>query len=642
MDSASASSVQAYQESNTIKLEWTLRGLKALFESSKGEAKSKVTKSVRFGGGKWQVLFYANSGTVNADGHGFISLYLACEPTAAEKEDAIDGKWVRQGVYRFGFELRNLQRTLVFNCKEAHDHSFSHSTQNWGWAQFARRDLVYFQTNSVRQQDALLIICNITSSPSPPAALPAIPRQPVPRDLLDAMGGLLDDPVYSDVEFILPRRGRSLKDARRIYAARALLQRVPYFHSMFHSGFAEAAPSDETAADLPPSPEPHTVAHFLDSDDEDDGIDADEDAETGDDSSDTTEVTEPPERDSDDTSTHKGWSVVPPDAHEDAELRTAGGNQIGGMASELSSPMSAASSMFDATREDADHVGERAVARHVHAETSHPSSLRAGREEFMRIDSASESSAFSVTTASTSPATHVDVGTRMAHERLSKSSEKHQADALVPGPRKTRVLVRDVPYATYRAVLYYIYTDAITFAPLASSFGHATSPESDGTTDTRPRSRKEWLAQWEERHALADAPRHKPKPCSAKAVYRLADRLDLPELKARAFRHIVRSLSVENVVYEVFSPFAAAFADVRKVMIRYFLDNWAAIRGSGAMRSVWAQIRLGRHPGFEEVWPVIALNLEYHARPGDGEGGQEVGEGGPVAAGAVVHEGDAA
>ena len=62
------------------------------------------------------------------------------------------------------------------------------------------------------------------------------------------------------------------------------------------------------------------------------------------------------------------------------------------------------------------------------------------------------------------------------------------------------------------------------------------------------------------------------------------------------------------------------------------------------MRHVWAQIRTGRHPGFEEgarmeggyrlyiektndllyvVWPVIALNLDFKSRPGDGATGDE-------------------
>ena len=45
-----------YSESSSITFEWTLRGLKSLFDSTKGDKKSKVTKSIRFGGNRWQVL----------------------------------------------------------------------------------------------------------------------------------------------------------------------------------------------------------------------------------------------------------------------------------------------------------------------------------------------------------------------------------------------------------------------------------------------------------------------------------------------------------------------------------------------------------------------------------------------------------
>jgi hypothetical protein len=43
------------QESVAIKFEWTVRDLQKLFDLTKGEAKSKVTKSAKFGGGRWQV-----------------------------------------------------------------------------------------------------------------------------------------------------------------------------------------------------------------------------------------------------------------------------------------------------------------------------------------------------------------------------------------------------------------------------------------------------------------------------------------------------------------------------------------------------------------------------------------------------------
>ena len=44
--------------------------------------------------------------------------------------------------------------------------------------------------------------------------------------------------------------------------------------------------------------------------------------------------------------------------------------------------------------------------------------------------------------------------------------------------------------------------------------------------------------------------------------------------------------------------------------MEFFLEHWSKIRGSDTMRNVWQQIRLGRHPGFEEgmrisLWIVV-------------------------------------
>ncbi len=127
-----------------------------------------------------------------------------------------------------------MQKTVLFNSKEAHDHSFSykvciacyafkhnsksttllvldrHSTGDGRLiltisyhaagltlescrAQFARRDAIYYNSNTVRLQDAILIICSITSTPTVPLVLPVIARQVVPKELLDVVGGLLDE-----------------------------------------------------------------------------------------------------------------------------------------------------------------------------------------------------------------------------------------------------------------------------------------------------------------------------------------------------------------------------------------------------------------------------------------------------------------
>jgi hypothetical protein len=97
-------------------------------------------------------------------------------------------------------------------------------------AQFARRDYVYYHSIPVKEADAFLIICTITSSPQPPIQPPTAPAQLVPKDFLERVGTLLDDPLYSDVEFVLPRRSRP-GEKRTIYANRKILERADYFQT---------------------------------------------------------------------------------------------------------------------------------------------------------------------------------------------------------------------------------------------------------------------------------------------------------------------------------------------------------------------------------------------------------------------------
>ena len=96
-------------------------------------------------------------------------------------------------------------------------------------AQFARRDAVYYQSMPVKAQDTFVITCTITSSPTKPSSS-LQPRQPVPKSLLDTVGSLLDDPLYSDVCFTIPGRDQSLQ-SRKIWASKRLLQRAEYFRT---------------------------------------------------------------------------------------------------------------------------------------------------------------------------------------------------------------------------------------------------------------------------------------------------------------------------------------------------------------------------------------------------------------------------
>lgn len=169
---------------------------------------------------------------------------------------------MRKGTFRFTFEIHDINRKDLFNVKEASNHSFSYKVGlgqvqcfastlrsfidcklglvyrllprmrhvlSLYRAQFARRDFLYYDKAKVRQQDAFIITCTITGSPAVPTPPPTVPRLPVPKDLIDSFGALLDDPVYSDVEFVLPRRNGSLRSSKRIFAMKKILKRHDYF-----------------------------------------------------------------------------------------------------------------------------------------------------------------------------------------------------------------------------------------------------------------------------------------------------------------------------------------------------------------------------------------------------------------------------
>ncbi|EKM79382.1 hypothetical protein AGABI1DRAFT_128536 [Agaricus bisporus var. burnettii JB137-S8] len=542
-------------ESSALTFEWPIRNLKLLFDSTKGDTKSKALKSPKFGGGRWQILFYANAGTSKetsgSESSGYVSLFLACEPTVGEKEAALkdSGRWVREGVYKFCFELR--KQNILHNLKEASNHTFSYKTANWGWAQFARRDSVYYQSISAKSQDAFVIVCTITSTSSPTTLLPSGSNLSVPKTLIDTVGSLLDDPLYSDVEFVIMRHTRNSQNARRIWASRKMLQRAEHFNDMLGTNFAEGTmdnalrtprPAKQALANSSSQSENGIYSEeYIDSDDEDDYSDGSDD-------------------DDDDVS-----------------------------------------SQMDTTDNEFAHV--------LGPQDDDPCLLP---EVNVQDEGGNQPSLDSQSTL---------------HSVSSLGFSAADGGGLVRQKNKSHltVVIKDVAYNTYRALLYYLYTDNIVFAPLASSFNSSRlamssltrpSPSSPSTeappaaakkgvyTDSAT-SRKDWIKEWMKHN------QGRPAPCSAKAIYREADRLDLRDLKARAAQHIFKSLTVENIAYEVFSPFASTFEEIRKVEIEFFLKHWQEIRTSDAMKNVWQQIRIGRHPGFEEVWPAIAMNLEF-------------------------------
>lgn len=101
------------------------------------------------------------------------------------------------------------------------------------------------------------------------------------------------------------------------------------------------------------------------------------------------------------------------------------------------------------------------------------------------------------------------------------------------GPQKTKIVIRDAAFRTWYALVYYLYTDVIVFAPLASSFinksdavdaatGSGRSKQADENQILKGiKGRKQWLETWMTERAEGSL--QEPIPCSAKAIYRLAD-----------------------------------------------------------------------------------------------------------------------
>jgi hypothetical protein len=79
--------------------------------------------------------------------------------------------------------------------------------------------------------DAVLFVCTIVYSPTPPTP-PPVPRLLIPPDLVTAYASLFDDPEYSDVVFrIRPANKPRIKE-RKLYAIKKVLAgRCEYFEA---------------------------------------------------------------------------------------------------------------------------------------------------------------------------------------------------------------------------------------------------------------------------------------------------------------------------------------------------------------------------------------------------------------------------
>ncbi|KAG2366325.1 hypothetical protein BDR07DRAFT_1480190 [Suillus spraguei] len=108
-----------------------------------------------------------------------------------------------------------------------------------------------------------------------------------------------------------------------------------------------------------------------------------------------------------------------------------------------------------------------------------------------------------------------------------------------------RVLVTDTAFNTWQALLDYLYTDEIVFAPLRSQASKSAR-----------------------RRSLGKAP-----PCSPKSMYRLACKIKDDKLQAKALAAIRSSLTEHNVLQELSSSLTSRFPTILDMEIEILFQN---------------------------------------------------------------------
>jgi len=172
--------------------------------------------------------------------------------------------------------------------------------------------------------------------------------------------------------------------------------------------------------------------------------------------------------------------------------------------------------------------------------------------------------------------------------------------------RKYKIVrVTNVAYRTYRALLYYLHTGSISFAPLTSTYN---VERANAAAETRTGDFPSRLIFCNENAVVASsthftAPDRDIQWTSAKSMYRLCDMLDISEVKTAAVQYIKDSLTPDNVIPEIFSVFASKYDEIYKAELDYVKTRWAEIRSSSHFKkSVGDLFSHGQDPLTTKTW----------------------------------------
>jgi hypothetical protein len=155
--------------------------------------------------------------------------------------------------------------------------------------------------------------------------------------------------------------------------------------------------------------------------------------------------------------------------------------------------------------------------------------------------------------------------------------------------------VRETAYSTMNAVLLYLATGHIEFAPLNSLLETRSQGNSGG--------RRTLLDKHVSKHPTL------PPPVSPKSVYRLAHLLQREELQQLALDSLSSGLSIEGARRELFSLVSIAYADVRKIILDYVVKNWEKVQASESWNELSEKAMAGEIEGAAQISFVLLRAL---------------------------------
>ncbi|GAA5906107.1 hypothetical protein JCM5296_001048 [Sporobolomyces johnsonii] len=171
----------------------------------------------------------------------------------------------------------------------------------------------------------------------------------------------------------------------------------------------------------------------------------------------------------------------------------------------------------------------------------------------------------------------LEVGPKVKSKKGEKPGEHEEQDqnkeSIDSAPFKT-VPVVDTAYTTYFAVLVWIATGYIRFAPLRSKF----------TSDAR--GAEQARAAEIDKMLFSHSDLQLPPPASPKSVYRLAHLLELPELLQLAFDNYKSQISAANVAYELYSDVSCSYEAIRDVALEFAVAHWKEVGGAEGTREM--------------------------------------------------------